>query len=248
MPVFVQHLSVDNRVLDAFRLRHQPASPARQVVADFRALRRADRAEVEDCDVRRQPGPQLAAIGETEEPRRLRGDPLHCVLEREHLLLAHERAQQIGRVPRIAQHIDVRAAVGDADQRASSAANARRNPTPAYTFFWASTDLSSNTGLIECMLANKNGLRKLNSMMSGRTATCGRQPRASNGATCSSVSVQASGASSRSRRLSHVTGRPLSDASSSSSAYSLSVSVLGCFVIAISITPRPQSRSTPAET
>jgi hypothetical protein len=91
VPVFVEHLSVDDGVFNTFRLRYQSASAAWQIVTDFRALGGADGVEVEDRHIRRHPGPQHTAISETEEPGWLRSDPLHRTLKGERLLLAYER-------------------------------------------------------------------------------------------------------------------------------------------------------------
>ena len=59
----VQDLAIDDGVLDALRLRHQPPSAAGKIVAHFRTLGRVDPIEIENRDVGRKSRAQLAAIG-----------------------------------------------------------------------------------------------------------------------------------------------------------------------------------------
>ena len=61
---------------------------------------------------------QLAALLDAEEVRRLRREPLDRELQRERLALAHPDARADRCVARVAQHIDMRAAVRQPDHRA----------------------------------------------------------------------------------------------------------------------------------
>ena len=64
-----------------------------------------------------QPMRTLATVKSAEELGRLGSDTLNRSLKRHHLLVPHPSAQQIGAIPGVAEHVHVRAAVGETDQR-----------------------------------------------------------------------------------------------------------------------------------
>ena len=64
---------------------------------------------------------QVAAAHEAEHVGRLAGQLAHRVLERHDPALAHPRAEQVGGQRRVAQLVDVRAGVGEAERDAARA-------------------------------------------------------------------------------------------------------------------------------
>src|SRR5690348_15151551 len=81
-------------------------------------MTRINRRVVEDNEVGRVAGGDSSAALDAEIVRRLRSHALDGVLETEQALVAHPFADQVGWITRIAQIVDMRAAVGYADQRA----------------------------------------------------------------------------------------------------------------------------------
>ena len=105
------------RRLDPFGLRHQAPSVAGQVVGVLRRLR-GHRVGIEQHEVGHLALGQHAAVGDAEHPRRHLGELVHGLLQTEHLALADPEVEQRGGVAHVADEIDVRPAVGEADQAA----------------------------------------------------------------------------------------------------------------------------------
>src|SRR6266851_3105909 len=99
-------------MLDTARRHHDSAAAARQIVAHLATLGRANRVVIENDDIRSHSRQETPALLDAEEIRRLRGQALDRALEAHHLPVAHPRAEQIGAIARVAQHIDMRPAVG----------------------------------------------------------------------------------------------------------------------------------------
>src|SRR5260370_6251175 len=98
-------------MLDAARRHYDPAAAARQIVAHLATLGRANRVVIENDDIRRHSRQETPALLDAEEIRRLRGQALDRALEAHHLPVAHPRAEQIGAIARVAQHVDMRSTV-----------------------------------------------------------------------------------------------------------------------------------------
>ena len=81
----------------------------------------ADRLRIEHAHVGPVALAQVAAAHEAEHVGRLAGQLAHRVLERHDLALAHPGAEQVGRQRRVAQLVDVRARVGEAERDAARA-------------------------------------------------------------------------------------------------------------------------------
>src|SRR5438128_12286522 len=73
---------------------------------------------VENRDVGREPGLETAAIPDSKEVGRLRGDALDRLLQTHRSPFAHPSAEQISAVTGVADHVYVRAAVGETDHGA----------------------------------------------------------------------------------------------------------------------------------
>ena len=112
------HHAVDHGVLDAARRHDHALGAAGQIEPPLAAVGRAHAGRVEDGDVGRQAGGEPAAAPDAEDLGRVRGEPPHPFLQRQRLALAHPGAERVGRVARIAQHIDVGAAVPQRHQHA----------------------------------------------------------------------------------------------------------------------------------
>src|SRR6267142_4510377 len=111
-----RHCAVDDRVLDALRAHHHALRAAGQVIAPLGPADRAYGLCIENREVRRHPRLQAPAIADAEEVRRVGSHAPHRLLERERAALAHPGAEDEGRIARVAQHVEVRAAVAQAEQ------------------------------------------------------------------------------------------------------------------------------------
>ena len=116
--MFVKYFAVDDGVLDSGRRHHEASSTARQIAAHLATPRGTYRIVVKHYNVRRESRRQPSAVLDAEVVRRLLGDALDRTLERHRTALAHPRPEHVGGVARVAQHIDVRAAVRQSDHRA----------------------------------------------------------------------------------------------------------------------------------
>ena len=76
MPLIVEHVAIDDRVLDSLRRHHEPASAAGQIILHARASGRTDPAFIEDGDIGGQSDFQPSAILDAKKICRLRRDAL----------------------------------------------------------------------------------------------------------------------------------------------------------------------------
>src|ERR1700676_2822989 len=116
--VFVEYVAVYDCVFDSFRGHHQAASAAGQIVLHPRAFCGADSMLVENRDVGGKSGLETAAIPDSEEVGRLRGDTLDRLLQGHRSAFADPGAEQISAVAGVAEHVHMRAAVGETDHGA----------------------------------------------------------------------------------------------------------------------------------
>src|SRR6202047_961004 len=98
-------------MLDTARRHYDPAATARQIVAHLTTLGRANRVVIENDDIRRHSRQETPALLNPEEISRLGGYALDCALEAHRLPVTHPRAEQIGAIARVAQHVDMRTAI-----------------------------------------------------------------------------------------------------------------------------------------
>src|SRR5262245_55027646 len=108
--VLDRDLAVHEHEAIAARPLHAPPLAAPQVVHDP-GRERARVLEVVDADVRRRALDERAAVAEARTVGGQRREPPVRVLERAHLLLAHDAAQKLRRVATAGEELRVRAAV-----------------------------------------------------------------------------------------------------------------------------------------
>ena len=115
-PVAADRRAVDQHVPHAGRLLGGEAFGVGREVAHALRGPGAHRLRIEDAHIGPVALAQVAAAHEAEHVGRLAGELAHRVLERHQLPLAHPCAEQVGGQRRVAQLVDVRAGVGEAER------------------------------------------------------------------------------------------------------------------------------------
>jgi len=112
-----QHLAVHDRGVHPHCARQQPSRTPRQV-GDVLSFERIDGVGIEEHQVRSQALGDAPAVLDAEEARRHRREQTYTLLERERFALAHPVCQQVGGITGVAEHVDVRTAVAQSDEKA----------------------------------------------------------------------------------------------------------------------------------
>src|SRR5215472_18715919 len=105
LAVLVEHLAVDQSVLDSLRWHHEPAPSTRQIALHLGPLGGTHRPLIENGHIGGKASIEPAAVLQSEEVRRFGGDSLDRLLQRERLALAYPCAEQVCAIARIAEHV-----------------------------------------------------------------------------------------------------------------------------------------------
>src|SRR5437870_4327956 len=98
-------------------MAHVAAVSARDIL-DPHFLAPTDRVGIEDHEIRESAWRELAAIGDAPRVREIGGEALHCALKGHESLLPDEFLDEIARIARAAELVDVCARIGRADMDA----------------------------------------------------------------------------------------------------------------------------------